>query len=124
MLEIDLRNYLLEQESVTDLIGNRFYPGWIPKNAVMPSVAFFIVSGSRYHDIDIAYPRVQMSIFSKRYLEAKKIASNIINCLRRFKGIMGDTKIIQIVFENEHDMFESDTEIHHIAVDFKIIYRE
>lgn len=124
MLEIDLRNYLLEQEKLTDLINTRIYPGWIPKDAIMPSVAFLIVSGSRHHDIDVAFPRVQLSVFAKRYLEAKEIASEIIKGLRRYKGMMGSTSVLQIVLESEYDMYESDTKLHHIAIDFKIIYWE
>lgn len=124
MLEVDLRNFLLKQEKITDLINTRIYPGWIPQNAEMPSVAFFIVSGVRHHDIDVAFPRIQMSIFSKRYVEAKEISNRIVDCLRRFKGQMGNTSVLQIVFENEYDQYEPDTGLYHIAIDFKIIYRE
>lgn len=124
MLEVDLRNYLLEQEELTKLINTRVYPGWIPKNAEMPSVAFFVVSGAKHHDIDVAYPRIQFSTFANRYLDAKKIAKVIVDSLRRYKGKMGNTNILQIVLQNEYDMHESDTGLYHVAIDFKIIYRE
>lgn len=124
MLEVDLREYLLENEELTSLIGTRLYPGWIPENAKMPSIAYFTVHGKRHHDIAVAYPRIQFSIFSSRYLEAKKIANVIKNLLQRYKGEMGSSKIIQGAFQNEYDMYESDRGLYHIAIDFKIIYWE
>lgn len=124
MLETDLRTYLLTLDSLKDYIGTRIYPGWIPKNATMPSVAFLGVSRPSHHDIEVAYPRIQFSIFSARYIEAKEITSELRGILQRFKGRMGETNIIQIVYENEYENYESDTGLYHIAIDFKIIYWE
>ncbi|MFJ5625446.1 DUF3168 domain-containing protein [Peribacillus loiseleuriae] len=124
MLEVDLRNHLLSHESLKNYIGARLYPGWIPENAAMPSVAFLGVSGVRHHDIDVAYPRYQFSVFSPRYLEAKEITAEIRNILQRYKGKMGNTNIIQVVFQNEYESYEQDTKLYHIAIDFKFIYWE
>lgn len=124
MIEVDLRNFLLTHESLTSKISTRLYPGWIPENADMPSVAFLIVSGVSHHNIDVAYPRIQFSCFSSRYLEAKEIANEIKAILQRFSGKMGNTRIIQAVFQNEYDNYEKDTKLYHVAIDFKIIYWE
>lgn len=105
-------------------IGTRLYPGWIPENAVMPSVAFLGVSRPEHHDIDVAYPRYQFSVFSPRYIDAKEIAAEIKNILQRFKGKMGNTDIIQVVFENGYENYEKDTNLYHIAIDFKFIFWE
>ena len=124
MLEVDLRNHLLSNETLKSLISTRLYPGWIPENAVMPAVAFLCVSGVRHFDIDVAYPRYQFSVFSPRYLEAKEIVSEIRNILQRFKGKMGNTDVIQVAYQNEYENYERDTKLYHIAIDFKFIYRE
>lgn len=124
MLYSDLRNYLLSQESLTSLIGNRLYPGWIPENATMPAVAYLSVSGVRHHDIDVAFPRYQFSVFSPRYTEAVEITELIRYILQRFKGKLGNSNIIQIVHENQYENYEKDTKLYHIAIDFKIIYWE
>lgn len=124
MLVTDLRDYLLSFNSLKSYIGKRLYPGWIPENAAMPSVAYLCVSGVRHFDIDVAYPRYQFSVFSSRYLEAKEIAAEIRNILQRFKGKMGNTTIIQVIFQNEYENYEKDTKLYHIAIDFKFIYRE
>ncbi len=124
MLEVDIRNYLISQETLKLKIGTRIYPGWIPENAVMPSVAFLSVSGVRHHDIDVAYPRYQFSVFSPRYIEAKEIAAEIRNILQRFKGQMGNSNVIQVAFQNEYENYENDTKLYHIAIDFKFIFWE
>ena len=124
MFEVDLRNYLISQEPLKKLIGSKIYPGWIPENAKMPAIAFLEVSGVRHHNIDVAYPRFQFSIFSSRYLEAKEIANEVRNSLQRYKGKMGNTRVIQAVFQNEYESYEEDTLLYHVAVDFKFIFWE
>lgn len=124
MLEIDLRNHLLSNESLKIKIGSRLYPGWIPEGAVMPAAAYLGISGARHHNIDVAYPRIQFSVFSPKYLEAKEIAALIRENLQRFKGKMGQSSIIQIVHLNDYENYERDTKLYHIALDFKIIYWE
>lgn len=124
MLAIDLRNYLLENQTIKDLVSTRVYPGWIPEKATMPAIAYLEVSGIRHHDIDVAFPRYQFSVFSTRYSEAREIAKEIRDTFQRYKGEIGSTSIIQGVFENEYEQYESETKLYHIAVDFKFIYWE
>lgn len=109
---------------VTDLIGTRLYPGWFPEKVVYPAVAYLEVSGVRHHDIDVGFPRVQFSVFSAKYTEAKAVAAAIRNELRRYSGQMGEYRVIQIVAENEYEQYERDTKLYHVALDLKIIYRE
>ncbi|MBS4191745.1 hypothetical protein KHA94_16265 [Bacillus sp. FJAT-49705] len=124
MLETDLRTYLLTFDSLKSKISNRLYPGWIPENAVMPSVAYLGISRPSHHDIDVAYPRYQFSVFSPKYIEAKEIVAEIRGILQRFKGQMGNSNIIQVVYENEYENYEKDTKLYHIAIDFKFIFWE
>lgn len=124
MLSTALRAYLLSRPEIRNLIGTRIYPGWIPENAPMPSVAYLEVSGVRHHDIDVAFPRYQFSCFSTRYLEAKEIADEIRKALQRYKGDISGTRVIQGVHEGTFEQYERDTGIYHVAIDFKIIYRE
>jgi len=124
LLETDLRTYLLSFDSLKNKIGNRLYPVWIPQNAEMPSVAYVEVSRPSHHDIDVAFPRIQFSVFSNRYIEAKEISKEIRKILQRFKGKMGNTTVIQIAYENEYEVYERDTNRYHVATDYKIIHWE
>jgi len=124
MFSTELRTFLLTHKSLTDLIGQRLYPGWLPEKPAMPSVAYLEVSGVRFHNIDVAYPRFQFSCFSNRYVEAKQVATEITKALQRFKGDIGGTRVIQCVHEGTYEQYEQDTKLYHVSVDFKIIYRE
>ncbi|HLR70981.1 MAG TPA: hypothetical protein VK085_06075 [Pseudogracilibacillus sp.] len=125
MLETNIRNYLLEIPEIKDVIGNRIYPEFIPENADFPAIAYNEISNPSHHDIDVAYPRIQYSCFSHNFTEAKLIRSLLKKHLKRFKGQMGDKRIIQIVVSGEYPMpYEADRKIYGRAIDFKIIYWE
>src|SRR5690625_6873728 len=75
----------------------------------MPSMAFFVVSNPSHHDINVSFPRIQFSIFSTRHSETKEISKFLKDSLNRFKGKLGNTDVIQIVYQNEYENYESDT---------------
>ncbi|QJD87900.1 tail completion protein gp17 [Cohnella herbarum] len=124
MLAIDLKDYLMAIPEISNVIGKRIYPGWFPEKVEYPAVAFLEVSGVSHHDIAVGYPRYQFSCFSPRYLEVKAVSSELRKNLQRYKGMMGSSRIIQIVWEGSREMYEPETKLHHIATDFKIIYWE
>lgn len=119
-----LRTFLLSHESLTDLINTRLYPSAAPEGTQTPYVCYYEVSAVSWHDIPVAYPRFQFSVFATRYLDAKNVAIEIRNILQRYKGDMGGYRVIQIVWEGSRELYEPDTKLHHIATDFRIIYRE
>ncbi len=122
-IEIALRNKLLENVNLENIVGERMYLLKLPQNPVYPAVVYFKVSNPRHHAIGVAYPRFQFSVFAKTYKEAKKVADLIRFVIQREKGITGGIPIIQGVYLNEIDLYESDTQLYHIACDYKIIYK-
>ena len=120
----DLRAYLLAQGSLTELIGNRLYPSVAPEKTPTPYVTYFEVSSYGSHDLPIAFPRYQFSVFDTRYLTAKNVAAELRSILQRYKGRMGNTRVIQGVWEGGRELYEQDTGLHHIPTDFRMIYRE
>lgn len=124
MLETDLANYLKNYQPLKDLIGGRIYPGVIPENGTKPAVAYYEISAPSHHDIDVSFPRFQFSCFSKRYTESKQIRQEIENALKRFKGRMGNTRIIQGVVAGKYELYEKDTKLYNAIIDIKIIYWE
>lgn len=123
-IETKLRDYLLSIKEIQSAVGNRIYPGWLPEKPTYPAIAYLAVSGVAHHNIPVAYPRFQFSVFSTKYGEAKELAEEIRSALQRYKGNMGGVRVLQGVWEGSRDMYESDTKLYHIATDFKIIYRE
>ncbi|MBU5214562.1 hypothetical protein [Heyndrickxia oleronia] len=124
MIEIDLVAYLKGYQPLKDLIGTRIHPGAIPEKADMPAVAYNEVSAPGYHDIDVSFPRFQFSCFHSRYIEAKQVRNEIENALKRFKGKMGNTRVIQGVVAGKYETYEKDTKLHNAIIDIKIIYWE
>lgn len=124
MFSNDLRAFILEQTSLTDLISDKLFPSVAPEGTPPPYVCYYEVSSVAWHDLPVAYPRFQFSVFSKRYLEAKNIAAELRGIIQRYKGTMGNTRVIQGVWEGSRELYEPDTKLHHIATDFKLIYRE
>lgn len=124
MLDTDLVDYLKNYQPLKELIGARIYPGVIPENGTKPAVAYNEVSALGHHDIDVSFPRFQFSCFSSRYIEAKQIRQEIENALKRFKGTMGATQVIQGVSDGKYMLYEDDTKLHNAIIIMKIIHWE
>lgn len=124
MFEADLINYLKNNKALSELLCGRIYPGVLPEKSTKPAVTYSEISGMGHHDIDVAFPRFQFSCFSPRVLEAKQVRTVIENILKRFKGSMGNTRVIQGVVVGKYELYESDTKLHNAIIDIKIIYRE
>ncbi|CRK80306.1 tail completion protein gp17 [Neobacillus massiliamazoniensis] len=124
LLETDLVNYLKTYQPLNDLIAGRIYPGVLPENGTKPAVAYNEVSAPGHHDIDVSFPRFQFSCFSPKYIEAKQVRKEIENALKRFRGMMGNTRVIQGVVAGKYELYENDTKLHNAIIDIKIIYWE
>lgn len=124
MLETDLVNYLKNYPPLKELIGARIYPGVIPENGIKPAVAYNEISAPGHHDIDVSFPRFQFSCFSSRYTEADQARKEIENALKRFKGKMGNTRVIQGVVAGKYKLYEKDTKLHNAIIDIKLIHWE
>ncbi|OME59482.1 tail completion protein gp17 [Paenibacillus odorifer] len=123
-IETKLRDYLLSVKEIQSVVDTRIYPGWLPEKPIYPAIAYLVISGVSHHNIPVAYPRFQFSVFSTKYSEVKELAEEIRSALQRYQGSMGGVRVLQGVWEGSRDMYESDTKLYHIATDFKIIYRE
>lgn len=124
MFETDLRDYLVSYDDLNALVGSRIYPGVLPENPTYPAISYSLVSESRHHNIDVAYPRYQFSCFSPNYISAKNVATQVRKALQRYRGTMGSTQVIQGVFENEIELYDPTDKLYHVAVDMKLIFRE
>lgn len=123
MIEESLRTKILADSDVTDDIGQRLYILKLPQNPTYPTVTYFKVSNARHHDLDVAMPRYQIDVWAESYITARQVADNIRKALQRESGNWSGISVIQAVYEGETDLYEEDTELYHIAQDFKIIYR-
>lgn len=124
MIQEELRAKLIEHEDLYDLVGERIYILKLPQKPTLPAITYYRVSNLRHHDIDVSYPRFQFDSWASSYEEVRNVANEIRKALQREKGLWNGIKVIQVVYLNEVEMYENDTEIYHIATDFQILYRE
>jgi len=122
---------LLADSGVTDLVGERIYYVKAPQDVGKPYVVFFKASAPREYSHDgasrLARPRFQFSCFATTYYEAKQIAEAIRAAIEAFSGTMGGDGGVEVgscVCLNESDIYEENTQLFHLAIDYLIWHKE
>jgi hypothetical protein len=127
-VEAVLVTYLKSIGEITDLIGTgdgaRIYPLALPQKPDYPAVTYQVISSPRHHDMDVAYPRIQYTTFTRTYGQAKELAGILRLHLQRFKGMLSGVHIKQIQYINAVEFYQDDAGVYYIPQDFKIIYEE
>lgn len=123
-IEQAIKNKLLARTQIVAIVNNRIYYPNLPQNPTYPAIIFFLLTGLRYHDIDVAYPYYQFDSWAPTYMQSIQLANEIRLTLQREKGIWDGISVIQGVFKNETDVEEpNNPNLFHRASDFEIIYR-
>lgn len=128
LLEEGLHGFLVDLG--TDAAG-RVTPQRLPQNPAFPALTYNTVSGVREYDhsgqgnIDA---RVDVHCWDRSYLAAKRLARDVAQGLSGFRGEFvqgGDLiKIGKVMVQNEMDLYEPETQIHHVALDIGLGYTE
>jgi hypothetical protein len=136
LIEEALITHLLAQTfTTTYLTGTdgkkRIYPVIAPQDVATPYIVVFKVDSLPEHSHDgdshLDNPRFQVSNFSTNYAEAKLLAALGKTALVGYSGTMGGAGGVDVngVFKvNETDLFEENTKLFHVAVDYKMWHRE
>lgn len=128
MIEHALRSLLANSELVTHYVSDRIYYVQAIQEVQLPYIVMTKVSAPRIHSHDgysnLSNPRFQFSSFAETYLEAKQITRSIQQVLQGFRGVSEDVHIQMCLYMNEVDMYETQTGLHHVAVDYEIYHRE
>lgn len=130
-IEQALKKYLEAQSGLTALVGERIDYVRAPQDVAAPYLVFFKVSGPRVHShdgvSDLANPRFQFSCFAGTYYEAKQVAEQVQTALDAYSGTMGGAGGVSVgacFYENETDIYETDANLFHVAVDYLIWHEE
>jgi len=128
MIEHALRSLLINDAEIQTLVAERIYYNQAIQEVSLPYVVMFKVSAPRVHShqgySNLANPRMQFSCFAETYLEGKTIARAIQRILQGFRGVSENVHIQMCLYVNEVDIYEAQTGLHHIAVDYEIFHRE
>jgi hypothetical protein len=129
MIHNVLRNLVLAQSAISDLVGTRFYPIVAAQGAAFPHMVYSTVStprGLTYAGADgLAHPRWQVDVYSNDYDQAKLLAALVTQALHTTSGTYEGTRIDLIQLDNETDSdFEPDPNTFRVILDFIVHYEE
>jgi hypothetical protein len=124
-LEQALFSYLGNYAGLKALVSTRIYPIIMPQNPTLPAVTYQKISGVVDYVMDgtsIKRPRIQVDAWAKSYGAVRGVAEQVKAALDRYTGTMGGTGGVEIIgtwIENETDLFEPDTGLYRVSLDFR-----
>jgi len=129
-MESALRTYILAGGAVDALVSDRMYPGKMPQEPTLPLLVYQRVSGPREHDMDgaagIANPRIQIDAWATTYAGVKTLATAVRKRLDGYSGDVGSpaVNVIVAMLLNDRDLYDAETELWRISMDFEIMHYE
>ncbi len=121
MIESTLSNRLKGQATN---VSNRVYPNVAPSGVDRPYLVYRLVSPGRDYThagfSDLSESRFQVSVFADNYGSAKNTAKQVKDGLEGWKT----SEVLATFLAGEMDLYEDDTKIHHIPLDFWIWHKE
>lgn len=122
---------LLADSALIAVVGQRIYPVLAPQDIEAPYVVINKISGPRNHSMGgsshLVNPRFQFSCFATTYAVAKQVSGLIQTVLQGYSGTLGGVGGVAVngcFYEDETDMYEDDTKLFHVALDFKLWHEE
>lgn len=113
---------LVADTAVSALVSSRIYPVHMPLNVTYPAISIHEISGNEDHVTGHKHTRYQVSCWSTSFSQVQSMKEAVIDCLQRYKGVASGNKIKQISFEGSMDLYEEETKIYHIPLDFIVIH--
>lgn len=124
-----LTAFLGSQSEVQALVSDRIHPGRLPDKPTLPAIVYTVVTNeTRFtHDggLPLRHPLVQLDVWSKRAEEAERVEEAVTQALNGYKGPMGDVDYTAGWYlETSTDIYEQDTNLHRISMDFRGWYAQ
>lgn len=130
-LETAIYTRLSGFSALTALVGGasnpRIYPNWMPQSTAKPAIAYARIFAERFsafvQDSGVVRAMVRFDIFADTYDSALAVKEQLRAALQRFQ-VSSPTKVFDTYVENEIDLYETETELHHLVIDFEFNYVE
>lgn len=128
-----LRARLVDDATITGLVGTRIYPGRAPQNVKLPYIVYHRISTVRAATLDVGNAKVpevkmQCDVIAATQAEVETILSRMRVVMDNFRGTSAGVTVLGVSVDDEQDQPEfyegSDTVFYHSSLDFSIIYRE
>lgn len=93
-----------------------------PTNAPLPRVVLTLISPSRQFDTGLRRVRLQVSVWHEDRYAAITLREAIYNELQRFRGYMGDVRVLEIGFDTGQILWDDGIKAFHMPTDFIVTY--
>ena len=127
-LEAAIYSILSADLGLKALVSTRIYPLLLPQNATLPALTYARVSTEResafVSDPGLSTARIQVDVWGDTVSSVQNVAEEVRGALHRYKGTIAAVVVEESHIENEVMMYEPETEIFHIVLDFSILHRE
>lgn len=134
MIEESLRQELLDDATLTGLVGTRVYPGHRPQGSTEPAVTLRLARRTPLDDLNgnigIEQSLFQIEAWATDYATAHQVAAAVIDVLEDFTGTMGSGETTTV--EDCQRLVEqdallppvdaSDTPIEYVPIQFLITH--
>ncbi len=126
-IEAALKNHLKNYAALKKIHKGNVCGGIASKDWEAPYQTFFFISDPpENRRLGTPVPRVQINNFAPTYDQARLMARLTREAIDGFFGTMGGTggvKVVNGLYQDVTDLYESDTGLYNCPVDVKIQYR-
>lgn len=120
---------------LTALIGTRIYPVVASQNVTLPFVTFQRISAVRTPgmgaDIGIVRTRFQIDVIAgaveggpPAYPLMRAVMTQVRLAIQRYRDAASNPEVLDCFIENEQDLYEDETDLHHGVLDVIVHHRE
>ncbi len=132
MIEMAVRDRLINDATLGPLIGQRVYPLVLPHNAALPAIVYQRISTPRITNQQgssgLARPRLQLKSWATTFEAAYAVADAVRRSLDGFRGSLGSASGniggVAIRSDNEFADYDPDMQLHCILQDYLIWHNE
>jgi hypothetical protein len=115
---------LQQNAAVTALVAQRIYPKRLQQGTAFPAITYFKVADVPEYAMGnapfMSSNRLQLSCWSKSYLEAVNLVKAIKTAMRGMTDPNTTPPILNVLAEEGPELWEPDTLLHHHPVDLVI----
>ncbi|WP_330114077.1 DUF3168 domain-containing protein [Pseudomonas sp. JS3066] len=117
MIELDLRAALLAHAPLTALVQQKVAALIAPEGTQPPYVTYQLITGTRQGSMStqgsLRNARMQLLCFARSYGEAKQVAQAVQDAVE-------DSTQFEVVFNGDQDLYEPDTKLQYVVLDYSI----
>lgn len=106
-MESDFRSILTGAPAVVALVGNRIEPAQSAQSKIKPRITYQRITGVEFYHLvnstELVNAILQVNCFGNSYAEAVALEKAVVNRLKFFSGIVGETKFDVILLVDRRD---------------------